>query len=273
MTMKFLFSLAGILAAAYLLITLAAFLLQGRLLFFPSPLSPETRRALADHAIRFDHDGVELHGWLVRNQEPDGRPFLIYYGGNGEELSWNVPRFTELPIAGVLLVNYRGYGDSQGQPSSSALTADAAFIFDELVRREGLSPDEIVLMGRSLGSGVAVDLAARRPVAGLILVTPFDRLSSIASHHYPFLPVRLLMRHEMDSIGLAPEVAAPSLVILAERDRTVPPQYGRRLHEALAGRAELVTVAGADHNDLDGHREYWRAIEEFLAGVLGRGGT
>jgi len=263
--MKLLLSLAAILAAAYVVITLAAFLLQDRLLFFPRPLAPRAREALAEHAIRFDHDGVALHGWLHRDAKAAGEPFLIYFGGNGEEVSWNFPRLVELPLAGFLLVNYRGYGDSQGRPSAAALTADAAFILDELVRREGLSPGQVVLMGRSLGSGVAVDLASQRPVGGLILVTPFDRLSSIASHHYPLLPVRMLLRHEMDSLGRAPEIAAPALVVLAGRDQTVPPQYGRRLHEALAGPTELVTIAGADHDDLDGHPGYWRAIERFLA--------
>jgi len=265
--MKLLFNLAAILAAAYLLVTLAAFLLQDRLLFFPRPLAPATRQALADHAVRFEHDGVALHGWLHRAADPGGRPFVIYYGGNGEEVSWNFQRLRELPAAGFLLVNYRGYGDSQGKPSAGALMTDAAFVFDELVRSEGLSPDEIVLMGRSLGSGVAVSVAARRPVAGLILVTPFDRLGAVAGHHYPFLPVRMLLRHEMDSIGLATRITAPGLVIVAEDDRTVPPRHGRRLHAALAGPAELVTIAGADHNDLDGRREYWRAVEEFLSGV------
>jgi uncharacterized protein len=265
--MKLLLNLAAILAAAYVVITLAAFLLQDRLLFFPRPLAHQARQALAEHAIRFDHDGVELHGWLHRDEDAAGQPFLIYFGGNGEEVSWNFPRLADLPLAGFLLVNYRGYGDSQGKPSAAALAADAAFILDELVRREGLAPDQVVLMGRSLGSGVAVDLASRRPAAGLILVTPFDRLSTIASHHYPLLPVRMLLRHEMDSIGRAPGIAAPALVVLAEQDRTVPAPYGRRLHEALAGPTELVTITGADHNDLDGHREYWRAIERFLARV------
>ena len=123
-------------------------------------------------------------------------------------------------------------------------------------------------MGRSLGAGVAVDLAFNRPVAGLLLVTPFDRLSSIGSHHYPFLPVRRMLRHRLDSVDLAPEISVPSLVVLAENDNTVPARYGRRLHEALAGPKELVTVSRADHNSLGGHAEYWQAVDRFLATVL-----
>jgi pimeloyl-ACP methyl ester carboxylesterase len=122
-------------------------------------------------------------------------------------------------------------------------------------------------MGRSLGSGVAVEVASRRPVRGLILVTPFDRLSSIAAHHYPFLPVRWLMRHEMDSLARTPDITAPSLVVLAERDGTVPPPYGQRLHAALPAPSALVTIPGADHNDLDGPAAYWSAVEAFLRSV------
>ena len=266
--MKALLNLIGVLAAIFVLVTLAAYLLQDRMLFFPNPLSSQTRKNLKDFEIRFDHDGIELCGWLYLKEGADGLPFVIYYGGNGEEISWNFKRFTELSVSGFLLVNYRGYGDSEGNPSAAALKSDAVFIFDELVAREGVASNEIVLVGRSLGSGVAIDLAINRPVAGLLLVTPFDRLSSIGSHHYPFLPVRRMLRHKMESIDLAPEISVPNLVVLAENDHTIPPKYGRRLYEALAGPKELVTIAHADHNSLNGHEEYWRAVDGFLGTVL-----
>jgi pimeloyl-ACP methyl ester carboxylesterase len=266
--MKALLILIGVLAALFGLVILAAYLLQDRMLFFPSSLSAQTRKRLKEFEVCFDHDGIDLCGWLYRNRRADGLPFLVYYGGNGEEVSWNFERFTKLPVSGFLLVNYRGYGDSAGEPSTEALKSDAVFIFDELVVREGLPSQKVVLMGRSLGTGIAVDLATKRSVAGLLLLTPFDRLSSIASHHYPFLPVRWLLRHDLDSITLAPEISVPSRVVLAENDRVVPPRYGRRLYEALAGPKELVTIPGADHNSLDGHEEYWRAVGGFLGAAL-----
>ncbi len=262
--MKILWNVIGGLAGIYLLLVVAAFLLQDRMLFFPSGLSASVRERLQHLEISFERDGTVLRGWLFRRENADGRPFLVYYGGNGEELSWNLPRFAELPVSGILLVNYRGFGDSEGRPSAEALKTDATFILDEILEREGIDAGEVVLMGRSLGSGVAVHVAARRAVGGLILVTPFDRLSSIGAHHYPILPVRWLMRHEMDSVALAPEIEAPSLVVVAMRDGTVPPQYGQRLHQALGGSKEIATIAGADHNDLDGHAGYWRAVTGFL---------
>jgi len=265
---KVLLNLIGAAAAVYVLLTLAAYLLQDRMLFFPNPLAEQNRRQLKDFEIHFNHDEVGLYGWLYRREGAESLPFVIYYGGNGEEVSWNFQRFVELQASGFLIVNYRGYGDSEGKPAAAAFKSDAAHIFDELLAREGLAAEEIVLMGRSLGSGVAVDLAFRRPVAGMLLVTPFDRLSSVASHHYPFLPVRRMLRHRLDSVDLAPQISVPSLVVLAENDDTVPPRYGRRLHEALAGPRELVTISGADHNSIGGHAEYWRAVDRFLATVL-----
>lgn len=107
--MKLLAKLTGVLAGTYLLVILCAYLFQDRLLFFPRPLSPSSRRALAEHAISFSHDGVELRGWIYRGEDPGNLPFVIYYGGNAAELSWFFRHFTRLPLSGFLLLNYRGY--------------------------------------------------------------------------------------------------------------------------------------------------------------------
>lgn len=263
--MKTLLVPLGGLAALYVLVVLVAYQLQDRMLFFPAAVPAETRARLKPHAVQFGHGGTTLHGWLVRREDAVGLPFLIYHGGNGEEVSPNADDFRELPLSGFLLMNYRGYGDSGGEPSGDALRGDAVAVYDELIARERIDPGRIVVMGRSLGSGVATHLAARRPVAGLLLVTPFDRLGNVAAHHYPFLPVRALLRHEMDSAALAPRITATSLVVLAEDDRTVPPRLGRRLFDALPEPKELVTVVGAGHNDIGAYPAYWRAVEDFLA--------
>ena len=270
--MRLLLNALAVLATLWVLVSLGAYLLQDRLLFYPQPVSPSVRKRLADLQVRFERDGVELHGWLFRRPGAEGLPFLVYYGGNGEEVSWNFPGFAELPLSGFLLMNYRGYGDNEGRPSADVLKADALFLLDELLKRKGLSPEQVVLMGRSLGSGVAVHVASQRKVGALLLVTPFDRLSSLASHHYPILPVRWLLRHRMDSVDLAPKLSVASLVILAGEDRVVPPQYGRRLHDALGGPKELLMIPGADHNDIEGFKEYWPAIENFLKSIVDSAG-
>jgi hypothetical protein len=119
-------------------------------------------------------------------------------------------------------------------------------------------------MGRSLGSGVAVQVAARQPVAGVILVTPFDSLVSVARAHYPIFPVNLLLKHRFDSAALAPQIRVPALFLVADGDRVAPPRFAAALESVWGGRTRLVTIAGTDHNSIETSPQYWTAINAFL---------
>src|SRR5262249_35639515 len=150
-----------------------------------------------------------------------GSPLVLYFGGNAEDVSWMLRRVAQqTPGAGWLLVDYRGYGASEGTPSEEALSADAIQWFD--YARHQLDAQRIIVFGRSLGSGVAVQLAAARAVDGVILATPFDSLTNVARHHYPFLPVSLILKHPFDSLARAPYIDAPLLCLVAEHDQVVP---------------------------------------------------
>jgi uncharacterized protein len=243
---------------------LAAYLLQEKLIFYPQKgiTSPHEER-YAGARIRLDHGGLSLHGWLVRKNDPP-RSLLVYYGGNAEEVSLNLGELDRLPVDALLLMNYRGYGLSQGRPSETFLVADAIWVLDTIVRRLALAPEQVILMGRSLGTGVAVQVAAQRPVAGLVLVTPFDSLVSVARKHYPFLPAGLLLRHRFDSIGLAPQRSQPALFLVAEADEIIPNAASLRLSQAWGGEVTQVTIAGAGHNDIHQSPRYWEAIREFV---------
>ncbi len=117
---------------------------------------------------------------------------MIYFGGNGEEVSWLVPEFSRVPDWAALLVNYRGYGLSEGQPSETKLYRDALALYDRATRRPDIDSGRVIVMGRSLGTGVATYLASQRPVAGVVLISPYDSLVQVAREAYPFLPVNLL---------------------------------------------------------------------------------
>ena len=166
------------------------------------------------------------------------------------------------PGSGWLLVDYRGYGSSAGTPSERSLSADAIEWFDHA--RGRLEAKSIVVFGRSLGSGVAVQLAAARAVDGVILVTPFDSLTNVARYHYPYLPVGWLLKHPFDSLSRAPSIAAPLLCLAAERDEVIPPVHARRLFDAWRGPKRWVELAGAGHNSTDDVPAFWQAIREFL---------
>lgn len=252
----------GIVLGVLLAFPAALYFLQDRLIFYPQRM-PETSRALlAERAqsifIRAE-DGTRLHAWHV-----SGSPLVVYFGGNAEEVSWMIGRVARsAPGTGWLLVDYRGYGSSDGAPSQETLSADA--IQWHGYAKEKLGAQRIFVFGRSLGSGVAVQLAAARPVDGLILVAPYDSLTNVARHYYPYLPVRWMLKHPFDSLALASSISAPLLCLVAERDEVIPLVHSKRLYDAWKGPKRWVELIGAGHNSTDDAPQFWQAIREFLA--------
>lgn len=244
------------------------FLFQDNLIFLPQPLAapgPAPRPGLEAVDIAAD-DGTRLRGWLAK--APGERaPLLIYFGGNAEEVSWLVEEAPRLGGWSLLLVNYRGYGRSEGRPSERALLADGVRLHDWARARADVDPGRVAAIGRSLGGGVAVHLAAARPLVGVVLVTPFDSLTAVAQYHYPWLPVRWLLRHPFDALGRAPAVRAPLLCLVAGRDRIIPPVHAARLYSAWAGPKRWVEFPEADHNGISAEPGYWPAIADFLASI------
>src|SRR5438552_15324587 len=183
-------------------------LIQERMLFFPRPLEsrPAPRPNVEEVSI-VAADGVKLRGWLVKG---DGTPapLVIYFGGNAEEVSWLVDLADQFAGWSLLLVNFRGYGESEGKPGEKELLDDGLVIYDYAKGRREADSQRIVAMGRSLGSGVAVHLAAHRVLRGVILVSPYDSIVEVAKRHDPFLPVSLMLRHRFDSLPLASRLGA-----------------------------------------------------------------
>jgi pimeloyl-ACP methyl ester carboxylesterase len=243
---------------------LLMYLAQDSLIFFRQPMDEARRAALARTAAvesLFIHgaDGTRLHAWHVK--AAPGAPLVLYFGGNAEEVSWMMDDAARrAPGVGWLLVDYRGYGSSDGSPSEKALVSDAILWYD----RFSAESKTIHVFGRSLGSGVAVQLAAQRPVAGLILVAPFDSLVEVGKRHYPFLPVNWMLKHRFDSAALAPKMKAPLLCIVASDDDIVPAVHAKRLYDAWGGPKRWVGLEGAGHNSTDGALNYWPSIQRFL---------
>jgi pimeloyl-ACP methyl ester carboxylesterase len=248
-----------------LALPLAAYLMQDKLIFQPRPLAESERQEIAArHPEAADiflqaADGTRLHAWHI--QSTPGAPLVLYFGGNAEQVSWMVD---ELPRrdtgAAWLLVDYRGYGASGGAPSEQSLTGDALAWYD----RFAATHPRIFAFGRSLGSGVAVRLAAERRLDGLVLVAPFDSMVEVGKRHYPFLPVGLLLKHRFDSLSLAPDISARLLCIAAAYDEVIPAQHARRLYDAWGGPKKWLELA-AGHNSTDNHPDYWPSIRAFLA--------
>ena len=244
-------------------VPLFMWLFQERMLYFPRPLEsrPAPRPNVEEVSI-VAADGVKLRGWLVKGS--GAAPLVIYFGGNAEEVSWLADVADHFVGWSLLLVNFRGYGESEGKPGEKELLEDGLVIHDYAKRRPEVNSERIVAMGRSLGSGVAVYLAAHRPLRGVILVSPYDSIVEVAKRHYPFLPVSLMLRHRFDSIALAPRIEAPLLCLVATGDRVIPAAHSRALFEAWRGTKTWHEVPRADHDSISGEPEYWRSIADFL---------
>jgi len=241
--------------AVYLLTCVLLYLAQDRLLYLPTPevAHPGAR------ALSVGRGAVTLRVWELHGA---ARPALIYFGGNAEDVGANIADFdAAFPARAIYLANYRGYGGSTGRPSEAALTADAEAIYDSVRARH----DPIAVIGRSLGSGVAVALAARRPVERLILVTPFDSIAGVAADHFPWLPVRALLRDRYDSLRRIGEVRSPTLVVVAEHDEVVYRARSDALIAAIApSLRHTVLVPGATHNDVSFDPLYLHSLSAFL---------
>ncbi len=271
-----LLAIAKIAAGVAIGLPLVIFLVQDKLIFFPQR-PDEARRA--DIARRFPQaksvlidagDGTRLHAWQVIPALTSPGPLVIYFGGNAEEVSWMLedignPASGATPGFGWLLVDYRGYGASGGAPSETALVGDALTWYDHAARQPEVDRARIFVFGRSLGSGVAVQLAAQRALRAVVLVTPFDSLAAVAKRHYPFLPVDWMLKHRFESDARAGSIDTPLLAVLAGRDEVIPPAHGERLLAVWRGPKRELRIALAAHNDVQESGEYWASIREFIA--------
>ena len=213
-------------------------------------------------------DGARLAGWLVRNSDAASAPLVIFFDGSGSETWRAIPYARKLAGWSMALVNYRGFGPSTGTPSQAHAFADATLIYDTLAQRPDVDPNRIVAMGYSLGTGVAVHLAAQRPVAGTILVAPYDSQSLIGLKQSPiFAPLAGIMHRYFDSLSAAPGIHSPLLCLIGAADSVVPPALSLKLAGSWGGETEVKSYAGEDHSLLLHENSSWADISAFLASV------
>ena len=187
---------------------------------------------------------------------------LIYFGGNAEDVSRSLPSFAEaFPDHALYLLHYRGFGDSTGTPTEEAIQHDALALFDKVRALHA----EVALVGRSLGSGVAIRLASQRPASHLVLVTPYNSILELAQRQFPIFPVRWMLHDKYESWRYAPSIAVPTLVIAAEHDEVIPRWSTEKLiRQFKPGVARVEVIAGAGHNDIGESPEYLRLLRTGL---------
>ena len=255
--------------ALYLAILAAIYFGQTAMLFPvgqvgpAGPLPPGAERIAVTAA-----SGDRLVGLHVPPRTESDQPLLVLgFGGN----AWNgdaVAAFLHdlYPEAHVVAFHYRGYPPSAGSPGAAALAADAPVILD--FARSRVRPARTVVVGFSIGSGVAASLAAARPLDGLILVTPFDSLREVAAGHYRWLPVRLLFRHRLEPARDLAGAAVPVAIVAGERDTLIPRARTDALRAAIRNPVFDRTIAGAGHNDIYQQPAFEAAMTEAMARIL-----
>ncbi len=248
-----------------------AWALQRRLIYFPfgEVPAPEALGLTDVEPTTFTTaDGLALNGWVFASPHSPAWYTVVVFNGNAGNRAYRVPLALALRRhnVAVLLFDYRGYGGNPGTPTEMGLEADARAARAYLLGRPDVDSARIVYFGESLGSAVAITLAVEHPPAALILRSPFTSLADLGQFHYPFLPVRWLLRDRFASIDRMRQVLCPLLVIAGARDRIVPAEQSRSLYEAASSPKVLRVVAGADHNDdeLLAGPEVVGAIVQFL---------
>ena len=252
--MKFFAATIAIICLLYFIAAFGLYLMQRKFIYYPSPVVSHSY----DEEVIVIDDEIRLN-LIVGNA--GSTEAVIYFGGNAESVARAAPDLiATLSDKAVYLVNYRGYGGSDGKPSESHLFKDAEIIFDFISAKHA----KVSVIGRSLGSGVACWLATQRPVDGMVLITPYDSILNLARKAYPVFPVSRLLKDQYRSIDYAPDITSPVSVILAGRDSVIPAAASNRLVQAFNGEVNVSVLEDSDHNDLQMDEKYYLLIKKYL---------
>ncbi len=246
----------GLLITALLIGTVVVLLstLQRQLIYFPDasqvPPAGEVIPGAQDVTLH-TADGLDLGAWFVpAAPRRDTEMAVLVAPGNGGNRAGRAGLARELRQRGlsVLLLDYRGYGGNPGRPDEAGLAADADAAVDALANL-GYPPHRVIYLGESLGAGVVAALQTRRPPAAMLLRSPFTELADVGAHHYPWLPVRLLLRDRFPVVEQLADSAVPVTVVYGDRDSVVPARLSARVADAAPALFDEVVFTGADHND------------------------
>lgn len=267
--MKSLRVILFIITGLYLAVLIVAFLLQDRLIFFPRPLDKDYRFSLTsedEEVFITTTDGNTINGLLYKR--PGNKNVVLYFHGNGGSLDmWQTASDKILPLGcDLLIIDYRGYGKSTGTFSESGFYDDAHSAYKFLLQN-GYRPDQVVVCGRSLGTGIATELASTEQVKALVLISPYTSLANIATERMPYLLPGLLIKYRLNTLKIIENVKVPVLVIHGTNDISIPYAHGQKVYEAIKAPKKLVSIEGAGHSNLDDYTELNKGALEFIGSL------
>lgn len=253
--------LLAVALCAYMVVCALLFFLQRSFIYHPTPASV----AAAAQTMRFQGEGADL---VVSTHSDPGSHAVLYFGGNGEDVSQSLPLLVAaFPHTAIYALHYRGYSGSTGKATEKNLVADGMALFDDIHKEHG----DVTVIGRSLGSGIAIHVASLRQASRLVLVTPYNSILELAAERFRFLPISLLLQDKYESWRYAPRISVPTTVIAADQDGVIPMASTQRLLTHFkTGLVSFIVIRDAGHNDISDHSEYVPALHnaESLGEVI-----
>jgi hypothetical protein len=249
------FNFVAFVALVYVAICALLFVFQRSLIYYPQPRAKGERSATMPLPV----SGAEL---VISVRAHDGPNAIVYFGGNGEDVAYNLPDFSSaFPDHALYLMNYRGYGGSTGKPTEQAIHQDALTLFDWVRARH----PNVMIVGRSLGSGVAIRLAHERAATRLVLITPYSSIVELGAAQFRYFPVRWLLQDKYESWRYAPKVTVPTLLLAAENDEVIPRASTEDLYTRFApGVASLQVIPGVGHNTISNSPLYLTSLRSGM---------
>ena len=251
---KILRRISLLLLLGYIVTTLYLYFNQRSLLYFPTPIHPTVHPEMT-----LQNEGESINFIVLNEGNMDA---IIYFGGNAESMARSSDEIArQFPAFTVYLMDYRGYGKSTGKPSEAALYSDALKLYDAIKPNY----ESISVGGRSLGSGIAVYLAAQREVAKLVLVSPYDSILKVAEGLYPLFPVSYLLQDEYNAIKWVKDIKAQTLIIMAENDTVIEEAHTHQLIDAFDPELlEVISIENRGHIDISSDERYYKSMQEFI---------
>lgn len=245
-----------ILITTYIILVILLFFMQSRMLYFPQ----RSLKNVSAEEIEFTNKNIVLRGWVLNK---GNKKAILYYGGNAEKIDKNIAFYREnLPEYTVYLINYRGFGKSDGNPSEKNLFDDALSIYDQISSQY----ESISLIGRSLGTGIASFVASKRKIDKLVLITPYDSILNVAKQTFWMFPLSILLRDKYESIEYVKNIKARTLLFIAEKDHVIPFQCSNNLaNEFDKEIVEIVIIKDSGHNNISHFIEFTESIKSFMS--------
>lgn len=266
---KFFKIISIIILVLYFGICTLLYLNQDDLLFHPQPNTLQEVTEILKVTPNFDtlsfmmNDGNRTCGYVSKDTIKDKLPLVLYFGGNAEEVSHLSDFKKYFPNTIMTLINYRSFGLSRGKISEKTMFSDALEVYDKLIANPEVDANNVIVIGRSIGTGVVTYLSSQRKTKATVLITPYENMIDVAFEKYPFVPISLLIKHRFESDKYAPTISSPMLALISKNDQVIPKHHAYKLVEAWKGKTEALEV-NENHNSIMNNEEVWKKIEGFV---------